>query len=192
MATGIKRGTSGGIVFYQATVIGFDGARIVHAARGENITVIFINNTVYGMTGGQMAPTTLPGQKTTTSPYGRDTSKVGYPIRVSEMLATLDGPSYIERVSVHDPKHIIKAGRAIRKAFEMQIAGKGFSLVEVLSTCPTNWGLTPVKALERLKEQMIPYYPLGVFRAPEEVAESDIRNYCAGRWSRCHAHRRTF
>ncbi|NLW56786.1 MAG: 2-oxoglutarate oxidoreductase [Firmicutes bacterium] len=175
VATGIKRVHPDAVVFsYQGDgdLASIGTAEIVHAAaRGENITVIFINNTVYGMTGGQMAPTTLPGQKTTTSPYGRDTTKVGFPIRVSEMLATLDGPSYIERVSVHDPKHIIKAGRAIRKAFEMQIAGKGFSLVEVLSTCPTNWGLTPIKALERLKEQMIPYYPLGVFRSPEEVAE---------------------
>ena len=175
VATGIKRVHPEEIVFsYQGDgdLASIGTAEIIHAAaRGENITVIFINNTVYGMTGGQMAPTTLPGQKTTTSPYGRDITKVGYPIRVCEMLATLDGPAYIERVSVHDPKHIIKAGRAIRKAFEMQIAGKGFSLVEVLSTCPTNWGLTPVKALERLKEEMIPYYPLGVFRSTEEVAK---------------------
>jgi len=175
VATGIKRVHPEEIVFsYQGDgdLASIGTAEIIHAAaRGENITVIFINNTVYGMTGGQMAPTTLPGQKTTTSPYGRDITKVGYPIRVCEMLATLDGPAYIERVSVHDPKHIIKASRAIRKAFEMQIAGKGFSLVEVLSTCPTNWGLTPVKALERLKEEMIPYYPLGVFRSTEEVAK---------------------
>ena len=120
-----------------------------------------------------MAPTTLPGQKTTTSPYGRDTATVGYPIRVCELLATLDGPSYLARVSVHDPQHIIKAGQAIRKAFEMQIAGQGFALVEVLSSCPTNWGMTPVNALQWVKDKMIPYYPLGVFRSPEEVTSHD-------------------
>lgn len=177
VATGIKRVHPEAVVFsYQGDgdLASIGTAEIIHAAtRGENVTVIFINNTVYGMTGGQMAPTTLPGQKTTTSPYGRDTATVGFPIRVCEMLATLDGPSYIERVSVHDPKHIIQAGHAIHKAFEMQITGKGFSLVEVLSSCPTNWGMTPAKALERVKEQMIPYYPLGVYRSPEEVASHD-------------------
>jgi 2-oxoglutarate ferredoxin oxidoreductase subunit beta len=171
VATGVKRVHPEAIVFsYQGDgdLASIGMAEIIHAAtRGENITVIFVNNTVYGMTGGQMAPTTLPGQKTTTSPYGRDTATVGYPIRVCELLATLDGPSYLERVSVHDPKHIIKAGQAINKAFTQQIAGKGFSLVEVLSSCPTNWGMTPEKALASVKEKMIPYYPLGVFRAPE-------------------------
>ena len=171
VATGVKRVHPEAIVFsYQGDgdLASIGMAEIIHAAtRGENITVIFVNNTVYGMTGGQMAPTTLPGQKTTTSPYGRDTATVGYPIRVCELLATLDGPSYLERVSVHDPKHIIKAGQAIKKAFAQQVAGKGFSLVEVLSSCPTNWGMTPEKALACVKEKLIPYYPLGVFRAPE-------------------------
>jgi 2-oxoglutarate ferredoxin oxidoreductase subunit beta len=171
VATGVKRVHPEAIVFsYQGDgdLASIGMAEIIHAAtRGENITVVFVNNTVYGMTGGQMAPTTLPGQKTTTSPYGRDTATVGYPIRVCELLATLDGPSYLERVSVHDPKHIIKAGQAIKKAFAQQVAGKGFSLVEVLSSCPTNWGMTPEKALACVKEKLIPYYPLGVFRAPE-------------------------
>lgn len=177
VATGVKRVHPEAIVFsYQGDgdLASIGTAEIIHAAtRGENITVIFVNNTVYGMTGGQMAPTTLPGQKTTTSPYGRDTATVGYPIRVCELLATLDGPAYLARVSVHDPSHIIKAGQAIRQAFAMQVAGKGFSLVEVLSTCPTNWGMTPVQALTWVKEKMIPYYPLGVFRAPEEVTGDD-------------------
>ncbi|HBR03595.1 MAG TPA: 2-oxoglutarate oxidoreductase, partial [Ruminiclostridium sp.] len=139
-------------------------AEIVHAAaRGENITVIFINNTIYGMTSGQMAPTTLLGQVTTTTPFGRDAKANGYPIRVSEMLATLEGPAYIERVSLHDVKHIRKAKDAVKKAFKVQLANKGFSLIEVLSTCPTNWGLDPVEALKRVENEMIPHYPLGVF-----------------------------
>jgi 2-oxoglutarate ferredoxin oxidoreductase subunit beta len=177
VATGVKRVHPEAIVFsYQGDgdLASIGMAEIIHAAtRGENITVIFVNNTVYGMTGGQMAPTTLPGQKTTTSPYGRDTATVGYPIRVCELLATLDGPAYLERVSVHDPQHIIKAGRAIRKAFATQVAGKGFSLVEVLSSCPTNWGMTPTQSLNHIKETLIPYYPLGVYRAPEEVTGDD-------------------
>ncbi len=177
VATGIKRVHPGAVVFaYQGDgdLASIGAAEIINAAaRGEKIAVIFVNNAVYGMTGGQMAPTTLPGQKTTTSPYGRDTATVGYPIRVCELLATLDGPSYLARVSVHDPQHIIKAGQAIRKAFEMQISGQGFALVEVLSSCPTNWGMTPVNALQWVKDKMIPYYPLGVFRSPEEVTSHD-------------------
>lgn len=175
VATGIKRVLPNGVVFaYQGDgdLASIGMAEIVHAAaRGEKITVIFINNAIYGMTGGQMAPTTLPGQKTTTSPYGRDTDTVGFPIRVSEMLATLDGPAYISRVSVHDPKNINKAKEAIRKAFEVQIQGLGFSIVEVLSTCPTNWGLSPKESLKWLEANMIPYYPLGVFKSPEEVSK---------------------
>ena len=140
-------------------------AEIVHAAtRGEKFTTIFVNNAIYGMTGGQMAPTTLPGQVTTTSPYGRDTNHCGYPVRVSEMLATLKGSYYIERVSVNNVKNVIAAKKAIKKAFEYQLEGKGFCLVEVLSTCPTNWGLTPIEALKWLDENMIPYYPLGVYK----------------------------
>ena len=166
VATGIKRVLPDNLVFtYQGDgdLASIGTAEIVHAAtRGENITVIFINNAIYGMTGGQMAPTTLPGQITTTSPYGRDTSHAGYPVRMSEMLATLDGPSFIQRVSVHDVPNVVAAKRAIKKAFQNQIDKKGFSLVEVLSTCPTNWGLNPQESLDWLVENMIPQYPLGV------------------------------
>lgn len=167
VATGIKRSLPDHAVFtYQGDgdLAAIGTAEIVHAAaRGENITVIFINNTIYGMTSGQMAPTTLLGQVTTTSPFGRDPKANGFPIRVSEMLATLQGPAYIERVSMHDVKHIKKAKEAVKKAFKVQLAGKGFSLVEILSTCPTNWGLDPVEALKRIENEMIPHYPLGVF-----------------------------
>lgn len=167
VATGIKRSLPDHAVFtYQGDgdLAAIGTAEIVHAAtRGENITVIFINNTIYGMTSGQMAPTTLLGQVTTTTPYGRDPKFNGYPIRVCEMLATLEGPAYIERVSLHDVKHTKKAKAAVKKAFEVQLAGKGFSLVEILSTCPTNWGLNPVEALKRIESEMIPHYPLGVF-----------------------------
>lgn len=168
VATGAKRVHPDNIVFaYQGDgdLASIGAAEIVHAAaRGENITVIFINNAIYGMTGGQMAPTTLVGQKTTTSPFGRDASHCGYPIRVAEMLSTLEGASYIERVSLHDVPNILKAKKAFKKAFENQINKKGFSLVEVLSTCPTNWGFSPVESMKWLKENMIPYYPLGVFK----------------------------
>ena len=171
VATGCKRVNPDNIVFtYQGDgdLASIGAAEITHAAtRGENITVIFVNNAIYGMTGGQMAPTTLPGQVTTTSPYGRDPALCGYPIRVSEMLATLDGPAYIARCSVHDVKHIMDAKKSIKKAFEMQIAGKGFSLVEVLSACPTNWGMTPQEALKWLEANMIPQYPLGVKKEVE-------------------------
>lgn len=171
VATGIKRVLPESVVFtYQGDgdLASIGAAEIVHAAnRGERITTIFINNAIYGMTGGQMAPTTLIGQVTTTSPYGRDVEKEGHPIRVSEMLATLEGVAYIERVSVHDIKNIAKAKRAIKKAFEIQLSGKGFALVEVLSTCPTNWGMTPIEALKWLEENMIPYYPLGVKKEVE-------------------------
>ena len=166
VATGIKRVDPSKVVFtYQGDgdLASIGAAEIVHAAtRGEKITVIFVNNAIYGMTGGQMAPTTLIGQKSTTSPLGRDVDKNGNPIRVSEMLATLDGPALIERVSVHDVKHVIAAKKAIKKAFTYQLEGKGFTMVEVLSTCPTNWGLNPKEALNWLVENMIPQYPLGV------------------------------
>ena len=171
VATGVKRAKPDTLVFtYQGDgdLASIGTAEIVHAAhRGEKFTTIFVNNAIYGMTGGQMAPTTLPGQVTTTSPYGRDPALCGYPIRMSEMLATLDGPAYIARVSVHDVKHIMEAKKAIKKAFEMQMAGKGFTLVEVLSTCPTNWGMTPQEALKWLQEKMIPQYPLGVKKEVE-------------------------
>ena len=168
VATGIKRVCPDKAVFtYQGDgdLASIGTAEIVHAAtRGEKITTIFVNNAIYGMTGGQMAPTTLPGQVTTTSPYGRDVNLCGWPVRVSEMLATLNGPAYIERVSVHDVPHIKKAKAAIKKAFQLQMEGKGFTLVEVLSTCPTNWGKTPQEALTWVKESMMPVYPLGVYK----------------------------
>jgi 2-oxoglutarate ferredoxin oxidoreductase subunit beta len=171
VATGAKRVHPENLVFtYQGDgdLASIGAAEIVHAAaRGEKITAIFINNAIYGMTGGQMAPTTLVGQKTTTSPYGRDADHCGYPVRVSEMLSTLEGAAYIARVSLHDVPNINKAKKAIKKAFETQMSGKGFSLVEILSTCPTNWGLSPLEAINWLKENMIPYYPLGVYKEVE-------------------------
>ncbi|AKA68466.1 MULTISPECIES: thiamine pyrophosphate-dependent enzyme [Clostridium] len=165
-ATGIKRTNPDKVVFtYQGDgdLAAIGTAEIVHAAtRGENLTGIFVNNCIYGMTGGQMAPTTLPGQVTETTPYGRDPKIAGYPIRVSEMISTLTGACYVERVSVDSVPNIIKAKKAIKKAFQNQLEGKGFSLVEVLSICPTNWGLSPSESMKWLKENMIPYYPLGV------------------------------
>lgn len=168
VATGVKRVKPDSVVFtYQGDgdLAAIGTAEIVHAAaRGENIVSIFVNNCIYGMTGGQMAPTTLPGQMTQTSPYGRDVKTQGNPIRVSEMLATLDGPCYIERVSVDTVPNINKAKKAIKKAFQNQIEGKGFSMVEVLSICPTNWGLSPVDSMDWLRDNMIPYYPLGLYK----------------------------
>ena len=169
VATGVKRADpENNIVFtYQGDgdLAAIGTAETVHAAaRRENITVIFVNNAIYGMTGGQMAPTTLPGQVTQTSPYGRDTSHCGFPVKVSEMLSQLDGAGYIERVAVNNVKNVRNAKKAIKKAFQNQLEGKGFSLVEVISTCPTNWGMTPVKALEWLEQNMLPYYPLGVYK----------------------------
>jgi 2-oxoglutarate ferredoxin oxidoreductase subunit beta len=172
-ATGIKRVNPNAAVFtYQGDgdLASIGAAEIVHAAmRGEKITTIFVNNAIYGMTGGQMAPTTLVGQKATTAPYGRDENHAGMPLRISEMLATIPKTAFVERVSVHDVKHIIQAKKAIKKAFQLQMEGKGFTLVEVLSTCPTNWGKTPIEALKWLQENMIPYYPLGNFKNIEEV-----------------------
>ena len=171
VATGIKRVHPDKLVFtYQGDgdLASIGAAEIISAAgRGEKITTIFINNAIYGMTGGQMAPTTLVGQVTTTSPYGRQKEHCGEPLRMSEMLATINGSAYIERVSLHDVPNIIKAKKAIKKALQCQIEGKGFSLVEILSTCPTNWGMTPVAAKNWLVENMIPYYPLGVKKEVE-------------------------
>ncbi len=169
VATGVKRSDpEGHIVFtYQGDgdLASIGMAETVHAAaRNENITIIFINNAIYGMTGGQMAPTSLPGQVTQTSPYGRDTNHCGFPIKVCEMLSELDGPEYLERVTVNNVKNIKDAKKAIKKAFQNQIDGKGFSLVEVVSTCPTNWGMTPQNALKWLEDNMIPYYPLGCYK----------------------------
>ena len=168
VATGIKRVYPDNVVFtYQGDgdLASIGTAETVHVAtRGENITVIFVNNAIYGMTGGQMAPTSLPGQVTQTSPYGRDVTTAGYPLRVCEMLSSLDGVALLERVAVDKPAHIRKAKKAIRKAFEYQIAGLGFTLIEVLATCPTNWGKTPAAAFDWLRDAMIPYYPLGVYK----------------------------
>jgi 2-oxoglutarate ferredoxin oxidoreductase subunit beta len=140
-------------------------AETIHAAtRGEHITVIFINNAIYGMTGGQMAPTSLPHQVTQTSPYGRDTNTVGFPIRICELLSSLDGVAYLERVTVDTPAHIRKAKRAIKHGFENQINGVGYSLIEVVSTCPTNWGMSALDAMQWMRDNMLPYYPLGVYK----------------------------
>jgi len=166
VATGIKRSNPDKVVFtYQGDgdLAAIGTAEIVHAAtRGENIVTIFVNNCIYGMTGGQMAPTTLPGQVTETSPYGRDVKLQGHPIRVSEMISTLDGACYVERVSVDNVPHVNKAKAAIKKAFKNAIAGKAFSMVEVLSICPTNWGLSTEESLGWLRDNMMPFYTLGV------------------------------
>lgn len=172
VATGAKRANPNNIVFtYQGDgdLAAIGTAETVHAAtRGENITIIFINNAIYGMTGGQMAPTTLPNQVTQTTPYGRDVTSAGYPIKMCEMLSTLDGVAYAERVTVDNVPNVRKAKAAIKKAFQTQIDKKGFSIVEVLSTCPTNWGLEPTEALKWLRENMIPYYPLGCYKDATE------------------------
>ena len=168
VATAVKRVHPDKVVFsYQGDgdLASIGMAETIHAAtRGENITVIFINNAIYGMTGGQMAPTSLPNQVTQTSPYGRDVATAGNPIRVSELLNALDGPAYIERVTVDSPKNVRKAKKAIKKAFQNQIDGVGYSFIEVVSTCPTNWGMTPQAAFAWMRENMLPYYPLGVVR----------------------------
>ena len=179
VATGLKRANPDSIVFtYQGDgdLASIGMAETVHAAaRNENITVIFINNAIYGMTGGQMAPTSLPGQITQTSPYGRDTAHCGFPVKVSEMLSQLEGPQYIERVAVTSVAGIRKAKKAILKAFQNQVEGKGFSLVEVISTCPTNWGMTPEKAMQWANENMLPYYPLGVYRDRDAESKEDAQ-----------------
>ncbi len=178
MATGVKRVLPNRTVFtYQGdgdmASIGM-GEVVGAAARGENITVIFINNANYGMTGGQMAPTTLPGQKTTSSPNGRDVETQGYPIRAVELLATLEGASYSVRRSLHDPKNIRQAKKAIRTAFEVQQRGLGFSIVELLSICPTNWGLNPAQSIQWLEEKMIPFYPLGDYKVHPMLLEANL------------------
>ena len=174
VATGVKRSHPDNFVFtYQGDgdLAAIGTAETVHVgARGENITIIFINNAIYGMTGGQMAPTTLLGQVTTTSPYGRKKEIQGNPIRVAEMIATLDGAAYVERVAVDCVKNVRNAKKAIRKAFETQKNKKGLSLIEVLSTCPTNWGMSPEKSLEWLRENMMAHYPLGVYKDITEEA----------------------
>lgn len=173
MATAIKRMYPDRFVFtYQGDgdLASIGTAEIIHAAtRGENLTVIFVNNGVYGMTGGQMAPTTLPGMKTTSSPQGRDVARMGFPLKMSELLATTSGASYIVRRSVHDPGHINQTKKALKTAFQVQLHGLGFSLVEILSTCPVNWGMTPHDSLQYIQEKMIPYFPLGDFKITDAV-----------------------
>lgn len=168
VATGVKRVHPDNIVFtYQGDgdLAAIGTAETVHAAaRGENITIIFINNAIYGMTGGQMAPTTMPGQITTTSPYGRDAKIQGTPIKICELLSTLDGVAFAQRVSADSVKNVLAAKKAIKKAFTYQAEKKGFTIIEVLSNCPTNWGMSPEKSLEWMRSDMIPYYPLGVYK----------------------------
>jgi len=175
MATGVKRVLPDRVVFtYQGDgdLASIGMSEIMHvAARGENITVIFINNAIYGMTGGQMAPTSLPGQKTTSSPTGRDVELTGMPLHMAEVLSTLDGSGYVVRRSLHDPKNIRMAKKAIRLAFEAQLHGLGFSMVELLSTCPTNWGLTPLDALRWLEERLLPVYPVQDCKVAPALAE---------------------
>ena len=179
LATGIKRGRPEMIVFtYQGDgdLASIGMAEIVHAAnRGEKFTVVFINNAIYGMTGGQMAPTTMPDQVTSTSPFGRKVSDVGFPIRMCELLSSLKTPAFVERVALHSPKHIVKAKRAFKKAFTYQAENRCFSFVECLSTCPTNWGMTPLKALDWVEENMVPYYPVKNFKdvEPDEKGGND-------------------
>jgi 2-oxoglutarate ferredoxin oxidoreductase subunit beta len=171
LATGIKRARPDLIVFtYQGDgdLASIGMGEIIHAAnRGEKFTTIFINNAIYGMTGGQMAPTTMPNQRTTTSPLGRNVKTTGMPIKVAELLAALQTPAYLARQAVIKPKYIVKAKKAIRKAFEYQLEGRCYSLVELVSTCPTNWGLTPVDAVKWAEEVMLPYYKLGEYKTPE-------------------------
>lgn len=175
VATGVKRVLPDRFVFtYQGDgdLAAIGTAEIVHAAsRGERISTIFVNNAVFGMTGGQMAPTTILGQKTTTTPFGRNKETAGYPLRMAELLSTVEGAVYVARVSVHNPGNVLRAKRAIKTAFEVQQRGLGFSLVEVLSTCPTNWGLSPVEALAWLEKNLLPVYPLGEFKKPAELSE---------------------
>lgn len=176
VATGTKRARPEAVVFsYQGDgdLASIGIAETIHAAnRGENLTVIFINNAIYGMTGGQMAPTTLIGQKTTTSPQGRDKTLHGLPIRIAEIFSEIPRAVHVERVSVHNPRAVRNAKKAILKAFRNQIEGKGFSLVEVLSTCPVNWGMTPVQALEWVEREMMRYYPVKVFRDGEDYEKA--------------------
>ncbi|WP_139652921.1 thiamine pyrophosphate-dependent enzyme [Raoultibacter phocaeensis] len=189
VATAVKRVHPDNVVFaYQGDgdLASIGMAETIHAAtRGENITVIFINNAIYGMTGGQMAPTSLPNQVTQTSPYGRDVSSAGYPIRVSELLSSLDGVAYIERVCVDSPKNVRKAKKAIKHAFQNQIDGVGYSLVEVVSTCPTNWGLTPQDAFAWMRENMLPYYPLGVYKDVIAEGHASVAEAAAERAKGC-------
>lgn len=188
VGTGLKRVHPENVIFsYQGDgdLASIGMAETVHAAtRGENITVIFINNAIYGMTGGQMAPTSLPEQITQTSPYGRDVAQAGFPIRVCELLSTLDGVALAQRVTLDTPKHVREAKRAIKKAFQYQIDGVGYTIVEIVSNCPTNWGLSPLDSLEWLRENMLPYYPLGVYRDVKAEGYADIYEAAAAKRAR--------
>ena len=189
VATGVKRVHPEAVVFaYQGDgdLASIGMAETIHAAtRGEKITIIFINNAIYGMTGGQMAPTSLPNQVTQTSPYGRDVSTAGYPVRVCELLSSLDGVAYLERVCVDSPKNVRKAKKAIKKAFQYQIDGIGYSLIEVVSTCPTNWGMTPQDAFAWMRENMLPYYPLGVYKDVLAEGFANAAEAAAARAAEC-------
>lgn len=171
VATGIKRARPDLIVFtYQGDgdLASIGMGEIIHCAnRGEKITVIFVNNAIYGMTGGQMAPTTLPGQVTTTTPFGRDTNLAGWPVRMAELISSLKTPAFVVRCSAHHPLEVIKLKENVKRAFQYQVENKCFTFVEVLSTCPTNWGMSPYEATKWLEENMIPYYKLGIFKEPE-------------------------
>ena len=173
MATGLKRVLPDRVVFtYQGDgdLASIGAAEVVHAAtRGENITTIFINNAVYGMTGGQMAPTTLPGMITTSSPFGRDVKAAGFPIRVCELISQLDGAAYVVRRTAINPREVRRLRTAVRNAFRVQMAGLGYSLIEVVSNCPTNWGMTPIESLKFVEEKMLPYYPIGDYKVKPEV-----------------------
>jgi 2-oxoglutarate ferredoxin oxidoreductase subunit beta len=172
VATGVKRASPDKFVFtYQGDgdLAAIGTAEIIHAAnRGEHMTVIFVNNTVYGMTGGQMAPTTMPGQETTTTPFGRELGTNGFPIKMAELLTELPGTTFIARGAVNDPKNLMKARKLLQRAFEVQINGEGFSFVELLSACPTNWKMSPQQAALRVREEMVPYFPLGIFKGGRE------------------------
>jgi len=173
VATGVKRARPDSIVFtYQGDgdLAAIGTSEIIHAAnRGEDITVIFVNNTTYGMTGGQMAPTTMPGQKTSTSPYGRDIKNDGAPFKMAELLSNLAGVAFSARVAVNSPKNVLTAKKLIKTAFRYQAEGKGFSFIEALAACPTNWGMSPLVANERLAAEMIPYFPLGIYKNSENL-----------------------
>lgn len=171
VATGIKRANPDLIVFsYQGDgdLASIGMSEIVHCAnRGEKITVIFVNNAIYGMTGGQMAPTTMPGQVTTTTPFGRDVNLIGWPIRMAELVSSLKTPAFVSRCSAHHPLEVVRLKENVKRAFKYQVENKCFTFVEVLSTCPTNWGINPTEALKWLEENMMPYYKLGIFKEPE-------------------------
>lgn len=171
VATGIKRANPDLIVFsYQGDgdLASIGMGEIIHCAnRGEKITVIFVNNAIYGMTGGQMAPTTMPGQVTTTTPFGRDVKHIGWPIRMAELVSSLKTPAFVSRCSAHHPLEVVRLKENVKRAFQYQVENKCFTFIEVLSTCPTNWGINPTEALKWLEENMMPYYKLGVFKEPE-------------------------